>query len=78
LHGTEAVLAVNETSVPWATVLVRKSFGVAAAAHFGNNPYVIAWPSSESGALPLEGGVAVAFSKEIEKFKGSRKKEKGN
>lgn len=24
-----------------------------------------AWPSAESGALPLEGGVAVAFQKEI-------------
>ena len=76
LYGTEAVLAVNETSVPWATVLVRKSFGVAAAAHFGNNPYVLAWPSSESGALPLEGGVAVAFAKEIANADNPDKKRK--
>jgi acetyl-CoA carboxylase carboxyltransferase component len=27
---------------------------------------VLAWPSAESGALPLEGGVAVAFRREIE------------
>ena len=45
--------------------MIRKSFGVAAAAHFGPDPYVLAWPSAESGALPLEGGVAVAFAKEI-------------
>ena len=58
-------LTAAETTVPWATVMIRKSFGVAAAAHFGPDPYVLAWPSAESGALPLEGGVAVAFAKEI-------------
>jgi len=26
---------------------------------------VLAWPSAESGALPIEGGVAVAFRREI-------------
>jgi acetyl-CoA carboxylase carboxyltransferase component len=26
----------------------------------------LAWPSAESGALPIEGGVAVAFRREIE------------
>ena len=66
LHGAEAVLAVAETEVPWATIMIRKSFGVAAAAHYGPNGYVLAWPSAESGPLPLEGGVAVAFKKEIE------------
>ena len=65
LYGTETVLTAAETTVPWATVMIRKSFGVAAAAHFGPDPYVLAWPSAESGALPLEGGVAVAFAKEI-------------
>ena len=44
---------------------VRKTFGVAGAAHFAPDGYVLAWPSAESGALPLEGGVAVAFGKEI-------------
>jgi acetyl-CoA carboxylase carboxyltransferase component len=44
---------------------VHKGFGVATAAHYGDNAYVLAWPSVESGALPLEGGVAVAFHREI-------------
>ena len=65
-HGTAAIFAVMQTSVPWASVHVRKAFGVAAAAHFGPGGHVIAWPSAESGALPLEGGVAVAFRREIE------------
>ena len=62
--------------MPWCSLLVRKSFGVAAAAHFGEDPYVLAWPSSEAGALPLEGGVAVAFGKEIAKAKNPEKKRK--
>ena len=40
-------------------------FGVATAAHYASNAYVLSWPSMESGALPLEGGVAVAFHREI-------------
>ena len=76
LYGTEAVLAAADSAVPWCSLLVRKSFGVAAAAHFGEDPYVLAWPSSEAGALPLEGGVAVAFGKEIAKAKNPEKKRK--
>jgi acetyl-CoA carboxylase carboxyltransferase component len=46
-------------------VQVRKAYGVAAAAHFGPRGTVLAWPSAESGALPIEGGVAVAFRREL-------------
>ena len=76
LHGTEAVLAVTESTVPWSSVMIRKSFGVAAAAHYGPEGYVLAWPSAESGALPLEGGVAVAFKKEIAAAKNPEAKRK--
>ena len=65
-YGVEAINAVMESSIPWMSILVRKSYGVAAAAHFGPEATVLAWPSAESGALPLEGGVAVAFRREIE------------
>ena len=65
-HGTAAICAVQQSSVPWASVIVRKAYGVAAAAHFGPEGHVLAWPSAESGALPVEGGVAVAFRREIE------------
>lgn len=64
-YGTAAVTAVMQSRVPWATVLVRKTFGVAAMVHFAPGAYVLAWPSAERGALPLEGGVAVAFGREI-------------
>lgn len=64
-YGMSAVAAAVQSTVPWATVAVHKSFGVASAAHFAPNTYKLAWPSHESGALPVEGGVAVAFQREI-------------
>ena len=64
-HGVEAILATVRSSVPWASVIVRKTYGVAAAAHFGPRGSVYCWPSAEAGALPVEGGVAVAFRREI-------------
>jgi acetyl-CoA carboxylase carboxyltransferase component len=63
--GAAAVLAVAMARIPWASIMVRKSMGLAAAAHYAPGAYVLAWPSAESGALPVEGGVAVAFAKEI-------------
>jgi len=64
--GTEALFAVVQATVPWCSVIVRKTYGVAAAAHFAPGAHVLAWPSAEGGALPVEGGVAVAFRREIE------------
>ncbi len=63
--GAAAVLTVALSTVPWASVMVRKSFGVAQAAHYGSEGYVLAWPSAETGALPVEGGVAVKYHREI-------------
>jgi acetyl-CoA carboxylase carboxyltransferase component len=64
-HGAATLFAVMQSTVPWVSVIVRKTYGVAAAAHFGPGGYVVAWPSLEGGPLPLEGGVAVAFRREI-------------
>jgi acetyl-CoA carboxylase carboxyltransferase component len=64
--GTAAVNTVACYSAPWASVLIRKNYGVAAAAHYGPDAYTLAWPSAELGALPLEGGIAVAFKREID------------
>jgi len=64
--GMEALFAAVQSTVPWFAVLVRKSFGVAQGIHFGPGATVVAWPSAESGALPVEGGVALAYKREIE------------
>ena len=65
--GTSAVAAAVMSVVPWATIIVKKAFGVAAAAHFSENGYVLAWPSAEMGPLPVEGGVAVAYHRQLAK-----------
>ncbi|MFK7914700.1 MAG: acyl-CoA carboxylase subunit beta [Pseudomonadales bacterium] len=64
-YGMAAVAAAAQASVPWASIQIHKGFGVATAAHFGEDAYVLSWPSVQTGALPLEGGVAVAFRREI-------------
>ena len=63
--GAAAVLAVALATIPWAAIVVRKSMGLAAAAHYAEGAYILAWPTAESGALPVEGGVAIAFRDEI-------------
>jgi acetyl-CoA carboxylase carboxyltransferase component len=63
--GMAAVAAAAQARVPWASIQIHKGFGVATAAHYGPDAYVLAWPSAESGPLPVEGGVAVAFHREI-------------
>src|SRR5262249_49781436 len=32
-HGVRAMTAINQTTVPWCTIIVRTSFGVAGAVH---------------------------------------------
>ena len=75
-HGASAIAALMQSKVPWASILVRKMYGVAGAAHFAPDGYVLSWPSAESGALPVEGGVAIAFKKEIEQAENPEKKRK--
>lgn len=64
-HGVHLMCAVMQSSVPWLSVIVRKVYGVAGGVHFGPGGMRVAWPSAEQGALPIEGGVAVAFRREI-------------
>ena len=73
-YGMAAVATASKARNPWASVRVRKSYGVAAAAHYNGSNYILDWPSSESGPLPLEGGVAVAFHREIETAKNPERK----
>ncbi len=65
-HGMAAMYASLQTRVPWYVIVIRKSFGVAQGIHLGPASTVVAWPSAESGALPVESGVALAFKNEID------------
>ena len=61
-HGVPAMAAMNQTSVPWCTVIIRNAFGVAGAAHqpAGRLSLRYAWLSADWGSLPLEGGIEAA------------------
>jgi acetyl-CoA carboxylase carboxyltransferase component len=66
--GTRALCAVEESTVPWIAVMIRKCYGVAGGAHgrHGRLNLRYAWPSAEWGSLPVEGGVEAAYRREIE------------
>ena len=68
-RGVEAMNAIYETTVPWASIIIRKAYGVAGAAMSDHTrfQYRFAWPSGDWGSLPMEGGVEVAYKAELEK-----------
>ena len=70
-RGFETMSAIYEASVPWATIVVRKAFGVAGAAMSDHTrfQYRFAWPSGDWGSLPMAGGIEVAYKTELEAAK---------
>ncbi|BCW87979.1 Propionyl-CoA carboxylase beta chain [Alphaproteobacteria bacterium SO-S41] len=68
-HGSRALAAVYQATVPWCSILIRKCFGVAGAANANANRlhYRFAWPSGDWGSLPMEGGIEAAFRADLEK-----------
>ena len=68
-HGARALTAVYQASVPWCSVILRKVFGVAGAAHMNASKvhYRYAWPSGDWGSLPMEGGIEAAFKSDLDK-----------
>src|SRR5262249_5482964 len=67
-HGVRAMAAIEQSTVPWCSVIVRNSFGVAGGAHRPTGRYVAryAWLSAAWGSLPLAGGVEAAYRAEID------------
>jgi len=67
-YGVEALNGIYNSKVPWATVIIRKAYGVAGAAMSDHTKfqYRFAWPSGDWGSLPLEGGIEVAYKAELE------------
>jgi acetyl-CoA carboxylase carboxyltransferase component len=67
-YGARALAAVYQASVPWCSVIVRKVYGVAGAAHQDASrlSYRFAWPSGNWGSLPLEGGIEAAYRAQLD------------
>jgi acetyl-CoA carboxylase carboxyltransferase component len=66
-HGARAMAAVYQAQAPWCSIIVRKVFGVAGAAHQNWNKFNFryAWPSGDWGSLPLEGGIEAAYKSDL-------------
>ncbi len=68
-RGVETMNAIYKSDIPWATVIIRKAYGIAGAAMSDHTrfQYRFAWPSGDWGSLPIDGGVEVAYRSELEK-----------
>lgn len=66
--GVRASFSVSQATIPWASIYVRKCFGVAGGAQSdpGKLNWRYAWPSAYWGNIPIEGGVFAAHRAEIE------------
>ena len=66
-EGMRAVCVAGKLQVPTITLVIRKCYGMAGMATCNKNDIdlKLAWPSAEWGSLPVEGGVAAAFRKDI-------------
>lgn len=67
-RGMRAIQAMHESGVPFISIHVRKTFGMAgqSTGTVDRLGLRIAWPSGEWGDMPVEGGVEAAFRREIE------------
>jgi acetyl-CoA carboxylase carboxyltransferase component len=70
-RGMRALVAGMEVSVPKVQVNVRRSYGMAGdvASGVGGGEALnlrLGWPAGEWGGIPIEGGVAAAYRREIE------------
>ncbi|HVO87833.1 MAG TPA: carboxyl transferase domain-containing protein [Casimicrobiaceae bacterium] len=76
-EGMRSVYVALQASVPMYTVVIRKCYGMAGMGATDKNglDFKIAWPSAEWGSLPIEGGVAAAFRREIEQHANPKARE---
>ena len=65
--GVRAMAAVNQTTVPWCTMIIRNAFGVAGVVHqpAGRLSLRYAWLSARWGSLPLEGGIEAGYAADL-------------
>jgi acetyl-CoA carboxylase carboxyltransferase component len=66
--GARLVCAVVDSRMPWATVVVRRLYGVGGQTHHRSSGMYrrFAWPSANWGSMHIAGGAAAAYRREIE------------
>lgn len=66
--GARLVIAVCQSQMPWATVVVGQLYGVAGQCHHRPSGMFrrYAWPSANWGSMHIQGGASAAYRREIE------------
>jgi acetyl-CoA carboxylase carboxyltransferase component len=72
LGAVRVLKAIERSSTPWISVVVRRAFGLAGGLHGRKHGldgrsinHRVAWPSARWGSIPIEGGVAAAYRRDI-------------
>ena len=69
LGAVRVMNTIEDIKVPWVSIIMRRAFGMAGGLHapkyFPQLLHRFAWPSARWGSIPIEGGVAAAYRKEI-------------
>ena len=66
-YGVQAMNAIYRATVPLASVVMRRAYGIAGSAmsNADRYQYRYCWPSGDWGSLPIAGGLEVAYKSEI-------------
>jgi acetyl-CoA carboxylase carboxyltransferase component len=69
-HFARMFVVGSSLTIPYATVILRKGYGLGAqamaAGSFRAPALIVAWPTGEIGGMGLEGAVRLGFRKELE------------
>ena len=79
-HFSRMFLAGANLSVPTGTIVLRKGYGLGAQAMAGGGfkapLFTVAWPTSEFGAMGLEGAVRLGMRRELEAIEDEAERER--
>ncbi|HYM55221.1 MAG TPA: carboxyl transferase domain-containing protein [Solirubrobacteraceae bacterium] len=79
-HFARMFLAGANVSVPIGTIVLRKGYGLGAQAMAGGGfkapQFTVAWPTSEFGAMGLEGAVRLGMRRELEAIEDEDERER--
>jgi acetyl-CoA carboxylase carboxyltransferase component len=79
-HFARMFLAGANLSVPTGTIVLRKGYGLGAqamaAGGFKAPQFTVAWPTSEFGAMGLEGAVQLGMRRELEAIEDEQERER--
>nr|WP_298930590.1 carboxyl transferase domain-containing protein [uncultured Erythrobacter sp.] len=66
-YGVQAMNAIYKATVPLASIVMRRAYGIAGSAMSNADlyQYRFCWPSGDWGSLPIAGGLEVAYKSEI-------------